>query len=189
MNERVPDPIALLAALADGHRLQIAGLLVARPLSEAEIGRALALRPKVVQRSLRQLRSVGLVRAVPGAAEARYATELDRLRKAVAGARPRAAGGPSDMAGLGEDERVILARFFEGDRLAAVPVKPAALLIVLGWIAGRFEQERDYPEREVNELLLRHHDDYASLRRMLVDHGFMTREHGIYRRAAQAAAS
>jgi hypothetical protein len=40
--------------------------------------------------------------------------------------------------------------------------------------------DRRYPEREVNEIISRHHPDYASLRRALVDHGLMARDAGTY---------
>jgi hypothetical protein len=36
----------------------------------------------------------------------------------------------------------------------------------------------------VNDLLARFHPDFATLRRDLVDFGFLTRDHGIYRRDA-----
>ena len=47
---------------------------------------------------------------------------------------------------------------------------------VLRFLAGRFEPDRMYDEREVNETLLRYHDDCASLRRYLVDTGQMKRQ-------------
>ena len=40
-----------------------------------------------------------------------------------------------------------------------------------------------YPEAEVNDVLRRYHDDYAALRRYLVDEGFLTREAGVYWRS------
>lgn len=49
-------------------------------------------------------------------------------------------------------------------------------------LAGRFEKGVDYTEREVNDFLGGYHDDYASLRRYLVDEGFLTRAAGVYRR-------
>ena len=55
--------------------------------------------------------------------------------------------------------------------------------VVLGYVARRFEESRDYEEREVNELLRGFHDDTASLRRYLVDEGMLEREAGVYRRA------
>ncbi len=36
------------------------------------------------------------------------------------------------------------------------------------------------PEPAVNDLLRRHHDDYAALRRYLVDAGLLHREQGMY---------
>jgi len=61
-----------------------------------------------------------------------------------------------------------------------MPARPAHRLIVLRWLADRFEAGRRYPEREVNDLLRRHHPDHAMLRRYLVDHALLARDHGVY---------
>jgi hypothetical protein len=61
-----------------------------------------------------------------------------------------------------------------------MPARPAPRGIVLRWLAERFEPGRRYPEREVNELLRRSHPDNAMLRRYLVDHGLLERDHGVY---------
>ena len=76
-----------------------------------------------------------------------------------------------------------LARFFRGDRLEVIPRRETDRRAVLGFIAQRFERGRDYPEAEVNSLLLSAHDDIAMLRRYLVDAGLLTRTSGRYRRA------
>ena len=44
-----------------------------------------------------------------------------------------------------------------------------------------FERKRKYPEKEVNQLLAVRHPDAASLRRYLVDEGYMTRKNSVYR--------
>ena len=44
-----------------------------------------------------------------------------------------------------------------------------------------FERKRKYPEKEVNQLLAVRHPDAASLRRYLVDEGFMARKSSVYR--------
>jgi hypothetical protein len=49
----------------------------------------------------------------------------------------------------------------------------------------RFAPGRSYPESEVNELLREAHDDVATLRRELVDYGFMVRDRGNYRIATE----
>jgi hypothetical protein len=64
-----------------------------------------------------------------------------------------------------------------------MPARPAHRLIVLRWLAERFEPGRRYAEREVNELLRRSHPDHAMLRRYHVDHRLIERDHGVYWRA------
>ncbi len=45
-----------------------------------------------------------------------------------------------------------------------------------------FAEDRSYPEKEVNQRLALFHPDVASLRRYLVDRGYVDREAGLYRR-------
>ena len=68
-------------------------------------------------------------------------------------------------------------------RLVIMPSKRSELLPVLDHTAQEFKPGRTYPEVEVNEVLLRYHDDYAALRRHLVVEGFMTRDDGVYWRS------
>lgn len=73
-------------------------------------------------------------------------------------------------------------RSFVRDRqLVSVPVKRKARVIVLLELLDRFEPDVDYPEKRVNEILGEAWEDYAYLRRELVDYGFLTRAAGIYR--------
>jgi hypothetical protein len=69
----------------------------------------------------------------------------------------------------------VLRRFISKGRLLAIPAARGKRLVVLDHLAGLFEPGRRYPESEVNELLKRYHDDYAMLRRYLVDDGFLDR--------------
>jgi hypothetical protein len=43
-----------------------------------------------------------------------------------------------------------------------------------------FESGKQYQEKEVNQILERFHEDYAQLRRDMIDTGLMKRENGIY---------
>ena len=47
-----------------------------------------------------------------------------------------------------------------------------------------FTEDREYPEKEVNQRLALFNPDVAALRRYLVDDGYVTRDAGQYRRAA-----
>ncbi|MDO5504579.1 MAG: DUF2087 domain-containing protein [Actinomycetia bacterium] len=71
--------------------------------------------------------------------------------------------------------------FFDGDRLRSIPTKRRARVAVLLHLLRRFEVGRDYPEREVNDILRTAHDDISTLRRELVDYRYLLRADGIYR--------
>ena len=76
----------------------------------------------------------------------------------------------------------MLRAFFDGDRLVSIPAQHAKRLVVLRYLAETvFERKRKYPEKEVNQLLAVRNPDAASLRRYLVDEGFMTRKNSVYR--------
>lgn len=71
--------------------------------------------------------------------------------------------------------------FFEGERLTTLPAKRKKRVIVLRHILTRFRPGVSYPEQVVNDTLRPIFADVATLRRELVDYGFMTRENGVYR--------
>lgn len=71
-----------------------------------------------------------------------------------------------------------LAKYFPNGRkgkLAKFAIQEKHKVIVLGQLAKRFEPGRNYSEKEVNEILLSAYDDYAVLRRYLVEYGLMDR--------------
>jgi hypothetical protein len=85
--------------------------------------------------------------------------------------RREAFAGPAD-----------LARFFRDGRLETMPRRAKDREALLAYVASRFEPGREYPEDEVNSLLMSASDDVAMLRRYLIDARLLTRDHGVYRR-------
>jgi len=77
----------------------------------------------------------------------------------------------------------VVGRFIKDGRLVIMPSKRSKLLLVLDHLAQDFEPGRTYAEPEVNAVLERYHEDYAALRRYLVDEQFLTREEGRYWRS------
>ncbi len=87
------------------------------------------------------------------------------------------------MAATPEDVRVLRAFLVDG-RLSSIPAQHRKRQVVLRFLLERvFTEDRDYPEKEVNQRLALFHPDVAALRRYLVDDRFVTREAGLYRRA------
>lgn len=77
-----------------------------------------------------------------------------------------------------EQERILGKYFLVGPDgpLKSFPAKEKHRLIIVRELARRFEPERVYSEQEVNDILQAAYDDYAVLRRLLVDYGFLGRK-------------
>ena len=71
-----------------------------------------------------------------------------------------------------------ISRFLDGEgRITALPKKRAVREAVLGYLAEKFDFDRDYREKEVNALIDQWHcfGDYFILRRELVEAGLIMR--------------
>ena len=65
-----------------------------------------------------------------------------------------------------------------------IPAQPKKRQIVLRFLLERvFTEDRDYPEKEVNQRLAVFHPDVAALRRYLFDERYVDRGQGLYRRS------
>ncbi|SMF82617.1 hypothetical protein SAMN05661091_2201 [Paenibacillus uliginis N3/975] len=79
-----------------------------------------------------------------------------------------------------EEERVeILTKLFPSGtdgKLTKFKLKEKQRYVVLREIATRFQPEKTYTETEVNEILKGVYDDYVTVRRFLIEYGFIDRE-------------
>jgi hypothetical protein len=80
----------------------------------------------------------------------------------------------------------LVARLFTDGRLARVPAKRKTRAAALLEVLARFEPGRVYTEPEVNAVLLGVHEDFAYLRRELVNYRYLERADGRYRVVAAA---
>lgn len=75
-----------------------------------------------------------------------------------------------------EKNKIINTYFDETGHLKEYPSKAKRKIIVLSEIMSNFKEGRKYSEKEVNRILKRIYDDYVSIRRALVEYGFMDRK-------------
>lgn len=77
-----------------------------------------------------------------------------------------------------ENEEILKKFFPEGTnrQLKTFPPKEKQRLVVLREIANRFESEKIYGEKQVNQILNDAYDDYVLLRRYLIEYGFLDRK-------------
>ncbi len=80
-------------------------------------------------------------------------------------------------------EEAVFSAFVKDGRITAMPAKRAKRLALLDHVAGLFDIGVHYSEQEVNRVLLNMFDDYVTLRRYLVDEGFLDRADGEYWRS------
>jgi hypothetical protein len=79
--------------------------------------------------------------------------------------------------------------FVRDGRLTSLPSRRPMILAACAFLADRFERSRRYTEREVNALLAGDAPDHATLRRLLVDEGFLARDRVAYWRTATGPAT
>lgn len=71
----------------------------------------------------------------------------------------------------------IMLRFLEEEKIRQLPVKAARKLLVLKYLASKFEIGKEYTEGQVNTIIDDWHTfgDYFILRRELIDSGLLKR--------------
>jgi hypothetical protein len=177
---RLEDLSLLFKALADPARLRILGLLAERPHAGHELANQLALTPPTFSHHMRRLVAARLVDVTPDAQSRIYSLRTDTIRELSSSPRSDQNAKP-----VTEENDGVLRAFFDGPRLRQIPASRKKRVVVLRRLLERFAPGRAYPESEVNDLLREAHDDVATLRRELVDYGFMIRDRGIYRVATE----
>jgi biotin operon repressor len=171
----------LFKALADPARLRILGCLAERPYAGHELAAHLSLTPPTISHHMRKLTDAGLVTATAEAQSRIYNLRADELRELASNSSPAPESEDS------EEARTLRA-FIDGERLKQIPAQRKKRVIILRHLLTRFAPDWEYSEREVNEILKVANEDYATLRRELVDYGFMNRDKGIYRVATELPA-
>jgi predicted transcriptional regulator len=176
----VAELLAFFKALSDANRLKIVALLAKEPLSVEQMAEMLGLSSSTVSHHLARLSEVGLVSARAEGYYSVYRLELEALN-AMAQRLLSKEMLPAVAADVDMDayDRKVLNTYLSSDgRLTAFPAQEKKERVILRHIVQVFEPGRRYPEKEVNQILLRFNEDTATLRRRLVGLGFMQREGG-----------
>jgi len=170
-----PDEVCGL--LAEKDRLLAFAAVVLGAGSAAEVTAATGLAARGAIPALRRLEDGGLVETVEG----RWVAVDGAFKEAVRAHAPaREPGEPLDP---DQAKAAVLRAFVKDGRLVTIPAAQSKRYVILEHLAASFEPGVRYPEKEVDAVLRAWHDDYASLRRYLVEAGLMSRDHGMYWRS------
>ncbi len=166
-----PQALAVIAALGRGAN------------SAPEVAASAGLPLPAAEDMLARLQNLGLadVSGTPGAYTYELrAAWLRNLPLALEHVAPPSAGASVATSPAEDFEQKTLRDFVVNGRLKTIPSQEKKREVVLRYLAGLFEPQREYPEREVNAILRDVYPDAASLRRYLVDSHLMQRDHGVY---------
>ena len=168
-------------ALGDESRLKIVGILAQEERSVDELAAMLELKEPTVSHHLARLREIGLVSMTPDGNRRRYRLETDVLQmlsKELLMEETVASVAASNS----EDawDRKVLDTFLDGDRITQIPRSFKKRMVLVHWLAAKFEPGVRYSEKDVNEIIKRHHEDSAYFRREMVDSKIMARDAGVY---------
>jgi hypothetical protein len=167
-------PDVLCGQLAEPERLRVFAAVVLGASTPAEVTAATGLRARTVMAALRRLGQGGLVAPAESGLVAVGSAFKDALREH---GTPEAPPEPLDP---DRQRDAVLRAFVVDGRLTQLPAASAKRRIVLEHIVAVFEPGVKYPEKEVNAILRAWHDDFAALRRYLVDETLMERADGLY---------
>jgi hypothetical protein len=171
--------------LADEKRLQIVGLLARQSYSVEEMAAILNLSSATVSHHLSRLVKAELVQAAVDQHYHVYSLRLDALRNRAQQLLSRETWQePAESLDLNAYDHKVLRDFTVDGRLQGIPRQQKKRDAISRYLVTLFEPERRYSEREVNEVISTFFEDFATLRRELIDRGFMDRDREEYWRIA-----
>lgn len=172
------EKLELLKLLADETRLDILNLLLKEDSYVEKIACELSLTPATICYHLKKLEAAGVVNCSRAQFYMIYSLNRDIFD------RPLYELIRKDEPVVDTEEKYrkeVVSRFFKYGRLTQLPSQRKKREIVLQEIATRFEANRTYEEKEVNEIIHQFHEDHCTIRREMIACGIMTREREIYR--------
>ncbi len=180
--------IAIMKALADESRLAIVRSLLEQSQYVEEIAKRHALAPSTVSFHLKKLEQAGLV----SSKKEQYYVVIqanvplfDTTLKEIVSASPASKDLQDER--IDDYHRKVLESFFRHGTLEKLPAQQKKRLIVLEQFAIRFDPGRRYSEQEVTGIIKPLFDDYCTIRRLLVDEGFVQRDGSTYWREVMDA--
>ena len=175
--------IQLFKCLADRSRLQILKSLAQEDMYAERLAERLGLTPATISFHMKKLEDAG---AVESRKEQYYTVYSLRqevfMTRMLDILREESDEAPEQERREREYRNKVIETFFEYGRLKAIPAQRKKERICLEEMVKAFELGREYPETEVNEILLRFHEDYCTIRRDMIGEKLMERNGTVYKR-------
>ncbi len=181
----------MLKALADESRMAILrSLNEQEEYSVGDLAQRVELGEPTVSHHLARLREAGLVMLRATGNQRFYRVNksgLARFKALVATLEQTPASQPLpvsdeswiDVLDWPEEDRKVLRDYTRNGKLSQLPAKQKKMKVILHWLTTFFQPGVLYSEAEVNQIIKNvYEEDYVSLRRDLIDMGYLRRERG-----------
>ena len=173
------EKLELLKLLADETRLEILNILLKEESYVEKIACELSLTPATICYHLKKMESAGVVNCSRSQFYIIYSLNREIFDKPLYELIKK----EEQVVDTEEKyKKEVISHFFKYGRLTQIPTQRKKREIVLAEILEQFDFDREYPEKEVNEIILRYHEDFCTIRREIIAFGMMTRDHEIYKR-------
>ena len=180
--------IKLFKCLADKSRLQILRSLLSEDMYVERLAERLGLTPATISFHMKKLEEAGAVRAYKDQYYTMFSINREIFRGSVLDLLRAASDEDDEQAKRDAAYRQkVIDTFFEYGRLKAIAAQRKKARICLEEMAKAFEPGRLSVEPEVNEILLRFHEDYCTIRRDMISEKLMEREGSRYMRKTEDA--
>ena len=173
------EKLELLKLLADETRLEILNILLKEESYVEKIACELSLTPATICYHLKKMESAGVVNCSRSQFYIIYSLNREIFDKPLYELIKK----EEQVVDTEEKyKKEVISHFFKYGRLTQIPTQRKKREIVLAEILKQFDFDREYDEKEVNEIILRYHQDFCTIRREIIAFGMMTRDHEIYKR-------
>ena len=175
--------IDIFKCLSDQSRLNIVHMLLKKPMYVELVANSLGLANSTVSFHLKKLEKAGIVTSYKDQYYTMYKLNKEVLESPLS---ELVAIETKETKTLDDKEQEyrqrVLKAFFPKNELFQIPKQRKKKNIILEKLALDFEIGKEYTEKEVNELILQHHEDFCTLRRDFISEKMFVREDGIYKR-------
>lgn len=176
------DAIKLFKCLADKSRLQILKSLTMEDMYVERLAERLGLTPATISFHLKKLEDAKAVTSYKEQYYTMYSLCRDVFMTNIIDIIKEESEVIDEQTQREAAYREkVIKTFFEYGRLKSIPAQRKKQRICLEEIAKAFEADKEYEEKEVNEIILRFHEDFCTIRRDLICEHIMERDGCIYK--------
>jgi hypothetical protein len=168
----------VIAAVLNTERLTLIAHLSQGEFSVTELSQISKLNQKDIQRHLEVLETADLVKVVDRDERLFYhfnPNQIEELNRQYFAQTNK----PVNLSAydLSNDQKKIVVQYTRDDgSLKMIPTKSKKIIAILEYVTVSFEKNRDYNEKQVNDILENFHPDTSTLRRYMIDYGYLGRE-------------